>query len=140
MKATSCILILASILVSCERERGSQTIDLETNDALSIRRGGHELVDISAYGNGTQIRVLNSRGEEIIVHTDHPSGGYSPIAIIRRAPDGSPIAIEIGPDGTAINRTENPYGSLPGDDGYEPKQQAEQGVGGQPATTPRVGD
>ena len=92
------------------------------------------MVDISAYGNGTQIRVLNSKGEEIIVHTDHPSGEYSPIAIIRRTADGNSIAIEVDADGTIINRTENPIGTLPGDDGFQEKNEAEQGGAGQPPT------
>ena len=111
------------------------------DEDLTIERDGRPIVEIRPFTNGTSIKILSADGEWIEMRPTSPTGKFEDSVFMERLnPDGTTFFLQVLPDGTAINRSKFPIGTWPGDDGYEEQPKAEQGVGGQPATPPRVGD
>ena len=130
-------LTLTTVLLGCKQSKVSETIQAKDHD-LMIERDGKPLVSVRPYGNGTEVTIKHANGDWVTVHTSSPSGAFSSVTIQRSLPDGSPVFVEVLPDGTAINRSKFPIGTWPGDDGYKKaKEEAEQAGAGQPATQSR---
>ena len=121
------ILLFVFAMVSCKKSPTSETI--EADHELKIVRNGKTLLTVLPYGSvvgdGNQVRLNLPDGEWMQV--DVVATGESPSIYIQRTKaDGSPVSYELQSSGKAINRSEHPLGTLPGDDGFTPKTTAEQ--------------
>jgi hypothetical protein len=116
-------------MVGCKKRPTSETI--EADHELNILRNGKPLVSVKAYvnryGDGNEVRVHCSNGEEVSLHVD-PLGEASTVYVQRTKADGSAVYFEFQPDGRLINRSEHPLGTVPGDDGFMSNPTAEQDV------------
>ena len=127
MTANLTILLFAFAVVGCKKTPSTETI--EADHELKIVRNGKTLLTVlpygSAAGDGNQVRVNLPDGEWVQV--DVVATGESPSIYIQRTKtDGSPVFYELQSSGKAINRSEHPLGTLPGDDGFTPRTTAEQ--------------
>lgn len=121
------ILLFVFAMVSCKRSPTSETI--EADHELKIVRNGKTLLTVLSYGSaagdGNQVRLNLPDGEWVQV--DVVATGESPSIYIQRTKtDGSPAFYELQSSGKAINRSEHPLGTLPGDDSFTPKTTVEQ--------------
>ena len=142
MQRTLFMFTLAVLLSlsGCERKKGAFVIQVADED-LTIERDGRPIVEIRPYMNRPSIKILSADGEWIEMRPTSPTGKFEDSVFMERLnPDGTTFFLQVLPDGTAINRSKFPIGTWPGDDGFEEQPKTEQGVGGQPATPPRVGD
>jgi len=121
------ILLIAFALIGCKKPSRSETI--EADHELKIVRKGKTLVTalpyVSAQGDGNQVRVYLPGGEYVLVDVNS-SGGSSTVCIPRAKSDGTPVLFEFQLNGKAINRSEHPFGTLLGDEGFKPNSTAEQ--------------
>lgn len=126
MLRTLTILFIAFALIGCKNPSRSETV--EADHELKIVRKGKTLVMalpyVSAQGDGNQVRIYLPGGEYVLVDVNS-SGCSSTVCIPRAKPDGTPVLFEFQPDGKAINRSEHPFGTLPGDEGFKPSSTAE---------------
>jgi hypothetical protein len=127
-------LAILSGTSGCEQKKGISVIEVADED-LTIERDGRSIVEIRPYMNGTSIKILSADGDWIQVSPTSPTGKFEDSVFMeRREPDGTTFLLQVLPDGTAINRTEFPIGTWPGDDGYDETPKAEQGGPPQSAT------
>jgi hypothetical protein len=119
MRANHLVIAVTAgcLLLGCKKPPTVETIQAKDHDLL-IERDGKALVSVRPYMNGTEVTIKHADGDWVTVHTSSPSGAFSSVTIQRSMPDGSPILVEVLPDGTAINRSKFPIGTWPGDDGY----------------------